>query len=408
MKTFTYKVYDNNDGFKGVLDNVQFVGFTKIINGGLGECILKVGESFSDFGEYDKIALNNYVEILVSDEDTAVSDDQKDVIIYSGYISKYENWMNGHQEGVNVYLLGYSTKLSQDLLKDTGDNKLTFYTNAASGISTTAPAAAVDVGEIVRALIDQYKAENSNEKISYTAETLDDSTGTTRTFTYEMMTYRKALDLTLSLAPSDWWWYIDADNLFHFKTKPTSPTHSFILGRHFSKVRIEKGMEKIKNRVLFWDGTNPATVCKLYGDDASLTDYDSRVEIMIDYVQRAAGATEADSISEAFITEHKDPDINVVVTIIDNNEDSNFGYDIESIEPGDTCQFLGFKEGVSDSFKENMLITRVDYTPNAATLTIEPMKMGVVPQVNNNSSNIHSIMTTTKDGDRAEDDYADA
>jgi len=387
-KKVLVKVYRSNGEFLKAWDDATFEGFSKNINGGLGECVIKLARKWDDYGEGFDVKLNNEVQILITDEDTIDTDD-KCVRIYSGYISKYTPWVEGAKEGITVTLLGYYTKLAQDILKNS--TTTTLYTDATNGLTVTSPGSAADLGLVMRAVMDRYIAETTNPKLHYAKADIP-LTSTTALYTFEMMTYQEAIDIVRDLAPADWWWYVNQWHEVLFKTKPSTATHTFIFGRHFHKVYVEKSMEKIKNAMLFWNTNAGSPLYRFYTDAASITDYGRRVERRIDQ-DRVGAAGDADKIGEGFVAEHKNPDIKVVVEILDNNEDPNFGYDIESIEPGDTCNFAGFNEKLDETFKENMLITSVDYTLSKAVVTIEPMKAGVVEQAEKVAREVKEINT---------------
>ncbi len=371
-KKVLIKVYDKEGNFKKAWKDAEFVGFSKEINGGLGECKLRLARKFDDYGEYDDVALNNEIRIYISDNDEA------NKLIYAGYIAEYEPWIDGSQEGVSVMLLGYYTKLSQDIYKN--------------GTTTTITETSEDVGVMFRNLIDRYAAENPNSKIYYTNES-EEQTSTTATYTFEMMTYRECIEKIKELAPANWWWYVDEKHIIHFRDKPSTATHTFIFGRHFSKVRVKKSMSRIKNAVLFWNTeTGAEGIYKLYTDAASINDYDRRLTRKIDQ-NRVGAETDADKISENYISENKDPHILVEADILDNNENDK-GYDIESIDPGDTCSFAGFDESYDETFKENMLITRVEYRLDKVRITLEPLRAGVVNRQEDINKKIDSIDTS--------------
>lgn len=374
-KRFIIKVYEPKNGeFIKIWKNARFKGFTKQLNGGLSPCSIELGEAF-DYGGND-LKLNNEVRILVSDKDTQGSDEDTK-LIYSGYISRYLPWAKGGKENIIVNLLGYYTKLAQDIWKN--------------GTTTTFDydGSATDIGTIFKAVIDRYIAETINQKILYGGGTIQ-KTSTTTEYKFEMLTYREAIDILKSLAPENWFWYVDENGLIHFKTKPTYTIHTFIFGKHFEQVRVERSMEKIRNAVLFfayqWDGVND--LYKLYTDDVSISEYGRRLQKIKD--DRIKATTDADKIAEKFILEHKNPDIKVVVDILDNNE-SDKGYDIESINPGDTCNFKGFDEALADIFEENMLITKVEYLLDKAIITIEPMGTGIVKRTEDINKRVDSI-----------------
>ena len=238
--------------------------------------------------------------------------------------------------------------------------------------------------------MDRYRAETTNPKLNYTTKTIQ-KTNTTTKYKFEMLTYREGIDILRSLAPADWFWYVDELGLVYFKPKPTSPAHQFVFGKHFTKVRVERSMEKIKNAVLFlaykWDGTN--TLYKLYTNAGSVRDYGRRLRKMRD--DRIKATTDADKMAQGFIANHKDPDIKVIAEIVDNNESDNFGYDIESINPGDTCEFKGFDETFADVFGGNMLIRKVDYSLDKAIITIEPMRGGIVQRTEDINKRVDSF-----------------
>lgn len=364
-KNVTIKVYHPTGEFIKTWTNAKFVGFTKEINAGLGPCTIELGEEFNYSG--NDLELNNEVRVIISDGDNA------EKVIYSGYISRYIPWVEGPWEGITVTLLGYYTKLSQDLWQDTKSVPGTYTTTKDYNGDAT------DIGSVFRTVIDRYNAENKNSKFLYTNQTVA-TTSTTTEYEFAMLTYREWIDILRKLAPANWWWYVDQDNYVHFQSHPTTATHEFIFGKHFTSVRIERSMEKLKNTVYWlaieWDGVN--TLYKKYSNTLSTADYDRRaIKVRDDRIQ---DITDADKMAEGFVTEHKDPDIKVTVEIIDNNEvkDMLLGYDIESIDPGDTCTFKGFDETYADVFKENMMITKVDYGLDKATITVEPMRTGIV------------------------------
>ena len=58
----------------------------------------------------------------------------------------------------------------------------------------------------------------------------------------------EAIDILKDLSPSNWYWYVDELGLFYFKSKPSTATHTFILGKHFSSVSVNRSIEKTKRR----------------------------------------------------------------------------------------------------------------------------------------------------------------
>ena len=363
-KKVIIKVFRPTGEFLKIWNNAKFERFTKELNSGLGPCLIDLGEEFNYSG--GDLKLNNEVQIFIDDTDT-IGTPEGNRLMYSGYISNYVPWIDGHKEGITVNLLGYYTKFAQDIYKN-GNIVVIREPDPLSG-------GAVDIGTMFRNLMVRYKAETANSKMDYLNETIT-TTSTTGKYIFNMLTYRKAIDAIKSMAPANWWWYVDELNLVYFKSKPSITTHEFILSNHFTEVRVERSMEKIKNAFLHWVTTAVEDNLRYYRNDLSIADYGRRmVVVRDDFVYNNPTST---AIAEGFITEHKDPDIKVVVTVIDNNEDQNFGYDIDSIQPGDTCNLRGFDDSLADIFEENMLITKVEYNLKFARVTIEPMRAGLI------------------------------
>ena len=362
MKNITIRVSRPNGSFLKEWSNATFGSFVKELNAGLGVCEIKLGEKFDYQGS--ELALGNTVEILISDKET-VNLPEGYRLVYSGYISNYHPWVRGKNEGITVYLLGHYTKLALDIWQNSGTNTTTFEYSSAT-----------DFGQMFRDLMDRYIAETTSPKLSYSAGSIK-LTSTTGKYMFEMKTYREGIEKIKSMAPENWFWYVDELGIVYFKSKPTTPTHTFVFKKHFSEVEVERSMEKIRNAMLFWNGELGVTeIYKLYGDAGSITQYGRRLQKYFDY--GVGDEATADIIAAKFIAETKEPAVKVVCEILDNNEDAVNGYDIESIQPGDTCVFKGFNEQFADIFKENMLISKVIYSLNKVELTVEVARAGII------------------------------
>lgn len=354
--------------------NFSFQGFTKEIDSGPSECIVVLDKTF---GSIDTTVVEgNDVEIRIEDADTIASGmngtDMSSRIIYNGYISLIERDASPQSEKVTVHMLGYYTRLGLDVLKNGSQTTLYSY---ASGLTVTAGSqAACDIGLMARAVIDRFRSENST-KLWYDTDRIP-LTSTTATYAFEQVTYRQALDTLRRMAPAGTFYYISETGEVVFKTKPTTPTHKFVYGRHFTDVHVERSLEKVRNALLVWNGeTGGSKVYKHYEDADSITLYGRRAETYSDYgIDNVDGA---DLIGARFLAENKTPPVRVICTIADNNGPAGFGYDIESIQPGDTCSFYGFSQGFDFIFQDNMLIRRVNYRLDSAEIEVEVVKSGL-------------------------------
>lgn len=369
MKNISIKVYSQNGQFLKEWVNATFDGFSKEINSGLGECLITLGEKIDYQGI--ELKLGNTIDIYISDKDTT---DEGFIRIYSGYISMIEPAIDGSKEGILVHAIGHYTKLSLDILKN--GSQVVLYSDTTNGLTTTASGTEADLGLILRAIIARYRAETSNPKI-YTTLTSIPLISQTALYSISMKTYREAFDSVCSMLPSGYFWYVDENGLLSIKQKATTPDHRFQFGKHFKAIKIERSMEKIRNFCLIWNGeTGVSSVFNHYQDDASIAQHGRRVETIVDY--GIDDDTSADKIGAKFIAENKDPSIKLVCEILDNNYDSVNGYDIESIQAGDTCSFLNFNASLSDILQENMLITKVDYLFDRVIIEVELKKTGLV------------------------------
>jgi len=394
-KIITHILHSDLTFAKDISDYAVFEGFTKEINSGLGECVIKMAVPFDyDGGE---IQLGKYLNIYISDIDTAdISDGY--VLIYSGYISMIEPQITENSEMIVIHALGEYTKLAIDIMKDGSDT--TLYTDSTNGLTPTADGDPADVGLVARGIIDQFSSENADSKLTYTANTIP-LTSTNVHYMFQNKTYRDALNKVSSFAPAGYFFYVDENNVVHLKPKPTTPTHVFEFGRHFRTVKGSKSIESLRNGIIIWNGEpegGAGLVYKSYQDNTSVAQFGRRFERYID--SGIADEASADAIAANFLDLLRQPEVKIYCSIIDNNGSPirpdgipEYGYDIESIQPGDTCRFVGFDNDKLDLTRENMLITRVDYYIDRVELTIEAIKTSFTDWQNKTKKEVDEVAT---------------
>jgi len=374
-KTIFYNIY-SPDGTLVEKDwsDASFVQFSKKINGGFGECIISLAREFGDFGEGVDVRLNNRVEIFVYDKDIiSTGDDITGKRIYIGYISSYEPWVSADgKQGVSVTLLGYHTKFAVDVLKNTLQTKL--YTKATVGLTTVGgDIAAADGGDIMKAILERYKEESSNVMMHYNGGDVD-ATSSNIEYTFDAETYLNAIERVRQMSPAGWYWFIDTDNFFHFKAKPTTITHTFYWQQQFNEIKVSKNMERMINTVLLDDGTT-ATNYREYNNAASQGEFGRRVLQKSEKYYGDTGTMDEEAAN--IIDTMNEPDIEVRLTLLDNNK-NEYGYDIESIEVGDTVKIEGFEDSI---FEEGMVIKEFTYRIDRMDLVIQPVKIGIFDKV---------------------------
>lgn len=115
MKTYLYKVYDQNDNFiKTWTDVTSNFEVSEEINTVGGEVRVTLGRKIDQLGEDSDLVINNKVKIYVSDKDLIDGD-----LIFQGYISAYTPYYDEDGD-VEVVLYGFGYDLNDQLL-DLGD-----------------------------------------------------------------------------------------------------------------------------------------------------------------------------------------------------------------------------------------------------------------------------------------------
>jgi hypothetical protein len=178
----------------------------------------------------------------------------------------------------------------------------------------------------------------------------------------------ESIERIREMAGTNWYWYVDATNTANFKSKPASATHSFVFGKDISELTVRKRAGAIVNSLLFWNGLqadDPNYLCELYYSGTSQTAYWKRYDRLTD--GRIKDGTTSDKLGDAYIESNKNPAIEITFIVKDNNLGD--GYDIESIEPGQTCKIKNW--GDADLYSNNLLITKVEYTPEYAVVSVE-------------------------------------
>lgn len=364
-KNITIKSYDNANNFIGIIIDADFDGFNKIINSGLSDLTFKLARKIDDFNLNDDVSIGNKIEIWVEDEDT----DLEGILIYSGFIEQQNIKVDGGEEYAEIICLGIVSKITQDILKST--SQTTLYTKTTDGLTiTSASISAAEIADVIMATLDFFNTNNPNFPISYTEDGVDtvEDTGNFINYKFEAVYYLQAIEKCREVAPQYWYWYIGADNIFRFRQLSGTADHTFSLGKDIKKITASKSAGSVNNVLLLFDG---GTIYKEYDDETSIATYGRRVKQMTD--SKINDEATMDNIGQAFINENKDAKIRIEIEIIDNNE-SNLGYNIESINPGDTCKIIGVTPD-ENIFNENMVIQEVQWLLDRAILIVETEKL---------------------------------
>lgn len=362
MKRYVFKAYDATGGFLSTIpDVVDDPKFTSYINSGLGEMTFRLPRSVFDFNEGTIIAQNNEITIDCHDVDGSVR-------IYSGYISKYAPTLNKGEEFVQVTCLGYSSQLERYMHEDASGN-------------TTLNYLSEDPTDILKDVLDKYVTAGG--KVDYDATSTDD-TGTT--VTYEMNTYtvKESLDKVNELSPNGWYYFVGADNIVQFHAKGTTADHTLVLGKDVQTIIPEKSLEGMTNKIYFTGGEDATggTIYKRYERSSSISNYGLYAKKVVD--TRVTDITTMDIMAGASLDRGDTPETRTTLVIRDNNTTDGRGYDIESIQPGETLKLLGYTQqntnlwntAIWDVDKWDYDLTQVSSTvQQIMKVTYEPTKL---------------------------------
>lgn len=323
MKRFLHKLYSADGVYLTTLEPDKITSipiFKWVINGGLGEMKINFAHSLKELREL----LDNFstigLELFGSEIRTYIQDDDtndKGIKIYSGQISGYEQKVNADgKEYIQVTVLAYTKTLADGLLKSGNLTEVGYFSK--------------DPSWIIRNVIDKYDG-----KINYTNSSIE-NTGTTVTYIFNFTDHLSAINKVLELAPYYWHYYVDANNIFHFKRpEPETADHILYLGKEISEFSGEKSIEPLYNVVYFLGGGDPA-LYREYTHSGSIDEWGRREYRMRD--ERVTQIATAQIMAEKFLDDHDTPRSIATVTVLDNSIDTSRGYDIESFKPGQMVQ----------------------------------------------------------------------
>lgn len=339
----------SDDGSISPMSSLKSVPtFSARMNGGLGECILDLRARFDDFEEG---AVVDFMKVVTVD--CVVTDlgakTQTTTRIYKGFVSRYEPYVEGGDEGVRVTLLGLVSLLSLSLY-----GSATTYAVTHTGD---------DPEEIAQDVIDNFNAAFSGSLIGYSGST--STVGTSVTFTFTEQTWLQAIQKAAELAGAGWWWAVRADGKLYFQAKPVSATHTFTIGKDVVSMRVTRDSEKVKNEVVversggtrktYADATSKAT----YGTGSPAT---GRRTLLIKDSSLANEATQ-DQRGNKELADSKDAR-NAATLVVGPD------YPIESILVGQTCKVRNF-HGSASFLSDNMQVVGTSYRGDTVEIQLE-------------------------------------
>lgn len=318
QKSFLYKVFDSGipvaTWSKEVLSEPAF---KSVINSGDGELSIHLARSFDDFGEDADVKLNNTVQLWIFDTDSP-----NGRMIFKGYISGYRPIIREAMEYVEVTVFSSASELTRFLLRDALGNTQIAYNS-------------YDPANILKDAIDKYRAQGGT--LNYTADSVV-LTNTVVSYTFNTNTLKECLDKIIELCPVGWYYRIAPDGIIYLQPRNIVANHKFIIGKHVENLETYRRVEDLVNSVVFTGGGDPP-LYKRYQNTSSQGTYGLYEKKIVD--ERVTVTATAEVISNRLLDDKKDPEIRSIFTIVDNNGPSSMlGYDIESVQVGQTLSVL--------------------------------------------------------------------
>ncbi len=349
-KKFYYKVYTSAGVYITTWssDVTNEPAFRMILNSGQSEMKIRLARTFGSYGEDSDVKFNNEVRVYIVDKEAP-----NGLLIYSGYISDYQPSLDNSDEYVEITTLGYVVELENTVFINTDGNTAKVYLSQ-------------DPKDIIADILTLYAGK-------VTAGSMD-ATGVSRDYTFNNITNQQAIDKARELCPAGWWWYVDEQKHLNLHAKSVTATHTFIVGKHLTKIEGFKTVRDLKNAVRFIGGvpSGGAQLYKVYTDPTSIGLYGRKEYVMID--TRVITTATADAMVQAYLDTNKNPFVRATVDILDSNgDDQALGYDIDSIKPGDTCKVIDpkFPAGAQTyALNQVMIIQSVQYDYDKVTLEL--------------------------------------
>ena len=153
-------------------------------------------------------------------------------------------------------------------------------------------------------------------------------------YTYSNENLASIWTTILQMSPLNWFFRINVDNTVVFNVAPTTAQHMLILGQHVSSISYSQDWTQLKN-VIYVTGNGSITATATGSD---LATYGERLLFYND--SRITDATTATTIANGLLAQYDVVATRTTMRVLDYRGDVNsgLGYDIETLQVGDTCQ----------------------------------------------------------------------
>jgi len=328
-KTYLYKFYRGNGTYitSFYLNNFE-VGtiptYTWKINGGKGNLSLEYIAPIQEFVE-NSLGVNLPVVIQIWMHDRETPSTGK--LIYTGSLIDNNYTLSGEgfiKPNGFLYISG-----EKDL-----ENKVV--ENVITG-ATTISYSNMDIGDIIKDLLDKYQLKGGT--VTYDGNSIP-TVGTSISITVKNETYLGAIRRICGYLPQFWSFFIDGSNKFNLVlTDLDQIDHQIYIGKEGIEGSLRLSFGEVVNTLFFHGGDTGGgnKLYKKYSNPVSQGVFGVYETIISD--ERVTNVSTVDVKANQILSRKGTPIRYLEATIVDSNGD-DFGYDIDSITPGDTLQLL--------------------------------------------------------------------
>ena len=282
--------------------------------------------------------------------------------IFNGFISEISSRYGG-SETTLVEVTSYGWDLDQYVIQtEGGDSRVPFNS--------------FDPSDIVRDAIADF-TDRSGSPITISPGIED--TNEVVSYTFNTNTYLEVLEKAIELAPEDWYFFVDlGTNEVVFAEKPADATHTFLLGEQIAQLDLKSYILNSTNDVWF-TGAEDEDGVNLFRRATEAPANGTRRTLRRITDQRVSLTSTADTISNTIIARNNKIQYRTTVDILDAV------YDIETIRVGDTVQFRNFDNYVDNI--EPLQVIAMTYQPDRVTLQLDTLALDVNRRIEDLSRN---------------------
>lgn len=281
---------------------------------------------------------------------------------FSGFISDISS-RYGNSETTLVTLMSFGFDLDQYVVNQGGITTVAFNS--------------YDPGSIVREGMSLFNLEA--ETPSWSTASVD-LTGTIASYTFKVSTYLELLQKAVELAPSDWYWCLDmSEGLINFKPRSATPDHLFYLGDEIKSLQLRSSIENSVSEVYFSGGEVSPGVDLLKHYTASRA-ANTRHGLKRLSDNRVTLDDSADILSEGELAQNNRIQYRSTIEILDT------AYDIETIHLGQVIGFRNFGNYIDDL---TLQIVGKEYEPDMVTLQLD----NIPPRISKRVEDIKRALT---------------